>query len=122
MVRESECFLDGLKRNCDGRSDGRSAQNQVNVGRDILYLNKVEKTHGHLSNIHKSQEPWINQQNGSYFLSFQTMVYYEWNSAVILDEVELQEVDLEMEPLEPHKFMETLGLVIFLAKMITGMW
>jgi len=50
------------------------------------------------------------------------MVYYEWNSAVILDEVELQEVDLEMEPLEPHKFMETLGVVIFLAKMITGMW
>ena len=44
------------------------------------------------------------------------MVYYEWNSAVILDEVELQEVDLEMEPLEPHKFMETLGLVKFWRK------
>lgn len=43
MVRESECFLDGLKRNCDGRSDGRSAQNQVNVGRDILYLNKLKR-------------------------------------------------------------------------------
>jgi len=29
------------------------------------------------------------------------MVYYEWNSAVILDEVERKEVDLEMEPAEP---------------------
>ena len=45
----------------------RSAQNQVNVGRDILYLDKVEETHGHLSNINKSQEPWINQQKWQLF-------------------------------------------------------
>lgn len=45
-------------------------------------------------------------------LSFQTMVYYEWNSAVILDEVERKEVDLEMEP---HK-----GLVKFCENDVLG--